>query len=377
MQVLSKTEQVEQRVRRAITEGKYSHGTQLPTEKSLMKMFGVGRVTVRTAIDALEADGLLRRRRGSGTYVNYPAAKTEIGIVGNVLDMKVTGGDFQTMVLRELQHHIRETSFRPVLHFGCGATTEEYRKSLKLFESGMLYHTAGVIGLHDLRDFDADLQGKGIPAVGISLAIPTYRHCVILDYATMLDMALDVLRSHGIEEFAYVHWQFPDEYLKPRDQHTAIDRLYKKLAEKAEVTFVPVDYGDGTDPGHSYGALNRFLEKPDRPRCLFFADDGIFAAAFPAILEHGLQAPRDVQLFSHVNIGRSFGYPVPVSGIGFDPRRIAEELWRMLTKVMAAPGMPPSSVTIEPELVPGETLLNTVPRSQAAALETKGPCPAR
>lgn len=49
--------------------GEYLPGTMLPTEAELMDEFGVSRVTIRQAMDALIQDELISRRRGSGTTV--------------------------------------------------------------------------------------------------------------------------------------------------------------------------------------------------------------------------------------------------------------------------------------------------------------------
>lgn len=52
-----------------ITRGVYSVGSVLPGEQKLAVQLGVSRVTVRRAMDALEADGLVERRAGAGTTV--------------------------------------------------------------------------------------------------------------------------------------------------------------------------------------------------------------------------------------------------------------------------------------------------------------------
>ncbi|MCC1491258.1 GntR family transcriptional regulator [Cognatishimia sp. F0-27] len=56
-----------------ITGGVLSPGTALPGEQRLAAQFGVSRVTVRRALEALDSDGLIDRRVGSGTMVR-PAA---------------------------------------------------------------------------------------------------------------------------------------------------------------------------------------------------------------------------------------------------------------------------------------------------------------
>jgi GntR family transcriptional regulator len=47
-------------------------GALLPSERVLAERFGVARMTVRWAIDALESQGLVRRVPGRGTFVEHP-----------------------------------------------------------------------------------------------------------------------------------------------------------------------------------------------------------------------------------------------------------------------------------------------------------------
>ena len=53
----------------AIARGDYPVGAQLPTEFTLMRMFGASRFTIREALAELRAAGLISSRRGSGTVV--------------------------------------------------------------------------------------------------------------------------------------------------------------------------------------------------------------------------------------------------------------------------------------------------------------------
>ena len=52
-----------------ITSGEYPVGRRLPSERELALSFGVSRPTVREAIIALEVDGLVEVRMGSGVHV--------------------------------------------------------------------------------------------------------------------------------------------------------------------------------------------------------------------------------------------------------------------------------------------------------------------
>ena len=63
-----------QRLQRRIAAGKFRTGERLPTESELMRMFGVGRSTVREAVRMLSDRGFLNVRQGAGTFVAAPAA---------------------------------------------------------------------------------------------------------------------------------------------------------------------------------------------------------------------------------------------------------------------------------------------------------------
>jgi len=56
-------------LRRAIADGRYPIGAQLPTEHELCEQLGVSRFTIREAIRVLSTAGLLRRKPRAGTIV--------------------------------------------------------------------------------------------------------------------------------------------------------------------------------------------------------------------------------------------------------------------------------------------------------------------
>lgn len=62
--------QVADDLRAGIAAARFGEGDQLPTESALCETYGVSRFTVREALRRLQAEGLIRRRRGSGTVVD-------------------------------------------------------------------------------------------------------------------------------------------------------------------------------------------------------------------------------------------------------------------------------------------------------------------
>lgn len=64
--------QIADQISALISEGEYSAGSRLPAERDLAKQLGVSRPSVREALIALEVEGMLDVRVGSGIYVTHP-----------------------------------------------------------------------------------------------------------------------------------------------------------------------------------------------------------------------------------------------------------------------------------------------------------------
>jgi GntR family transcriptional repressor for pyruvate dehydrogenase complex len=62
-------EEIVNQIKEAIGNGRFAPGDQLPGERDLAEMFGVGRTSVREALRALEAEGLVFIRQGQGTFI--------------------------------------------------------------------------------------------------------------------------------------------------------------------------------------------------------------------------------------------------------------------------------------------------------------------
>ena len=68
--------QVRDLVLERITSGTWKPGTMLPAEVDLARELGISSGTVRKALDALEAEHVVSRRQGKGTFVNDSTMQT-------------------------------------------------------------------------------------------------------------------------------------------------------------------------------------------------------------------------------------------------------------------------------------------------------------
>lgn len=72
-------------LRRRITSGRYPAQTRLPAERDLALEFGVSRGTLRKALAVIEAEGLVWRHVGKGTFVGQPAVRVPLPFELNAL----------------------------------------------------------------------------------------------------------------------------------------------------------------------------------------------------------------------------------------------------------------------------------------------------
>lgn len=73
-------------------------GTPAPSERDLVDRFGVARMTVRQALDALVGEGVLERHPGRGTFVAGPR-RTPTGVRGLTDDLARRGVVVETRTL--------------------------------------------------------------------------------------------------------------------------------------------------------------------------------------------------------------------------------------------------------------------------------------
>lgn len=67
-------------IRRAIDEGRLRPADALPSERDMANGVGVSRVTIRKAIQGLVAEGVIRQRHGSGTFVAERGGRVQQGL---------------------------------------------------------------------------------------------------------------------------------------------------------------------------------------------------------------------------------------------------------------------------------------------------------
>lgn len=64
--------QLKNSIKKAILANRLKDQEELPSENTLVSLFDISSTVVKSAYDALEAEGFINRIRGKGTYVHHP-----------------------------------------------------------------------------------------------------------------------------------------------------------------------------------------------------------------------------------------------------------------------------------------------------------------
>lgn len=74
--------QVERQIRKQIENGELNAGDFIPSEAELMETFNVSRITIRKALERLEEDGIIIKKRGSKSIVSNHVSRNRESVIG-------------------------------------------------------------------------------------------------------------------------------------------------------------------------------------------------------------------------------------------------------------------------------------------------------
>jgi GntR family transcriptional repressor for pyruvate dehydrogenase complex len=200
-------------------EGKYRPGDKLPTERALMDQFGVGRNTVREAIQALVALGAVSVRPGTGTTVlaTQPSA---------VLGPEVLAALFQDTTLDDLYEFRRTLETDVAFKAAERATADDIQRAeaalaaydqrladgQPVYQADIDFHRALAVATHNaiyVKMSDALLE-LIIPARKATDQVPEATLRAVTQHRHILDAVInrdpDAARMHMQEHIESAIW---------------------------------------------------------------------------------------------------------------------------------------------------------------------------
>lgn len=114
-----------------ITEGKLLPGEKLPSERRLTDLFGVGRSSLREALNTLETLGFIEIKKRKGNYVKNMDGAVSLNPLKKIMQV-----DQKRIVeLYEVRRSIEQSSAREAAENRTEADLEAIRKALEAFKS--------------------------------------------------------------------------------------------------------------------------------------------------------------------------------------------------------------------------------------------------
>ena len=205
--------QIADQLAELIRNGEFKAGDRLPSERDLSQQFGVSRASVREALIALEIDGLIDVRVGTGVFVNAaPAANSQSAALAEP-------GPFEVLAARALIE--AETAALAAVH-GSAEDHDRIRETLALMRDEMKATGAGLHAdeLFHLRI--AEASGNGA-LVHLVKQLWSFRYSAMF---RKLDEHFDTQarHAHAIEEHRRVV-----EAIERRDAEAARDAIRAHL----------------------------------------------------------------------------------------------------------------------------------------------------
>jgi GntR family transcriptional repressor for pyruvate dehydrogenase complex len=178
---VQRSAEVREQLQAAIESGRFAAGDRLPSERELVEMTGVSRVSVREAIRALEAIGLVEVVHGRGSFVAKPREAKETGLREWLADH----GD-ELMVLLRLRGAVHELAAERAAEIGDREAIAEVRAAYDAFvaadpedgaalaDTDRAFHVAVARASHSsmLEDFTQNLHAHLVESHRLTFASP-------------------------------------------------------------------------------------------------------------------------------------------------------------------------------------------------------------
>jgi GntR family transcriptional repressor for pyruvate dehydrogenase complex len=170
-----RADQVRERLVELMRNGDFKAGDKLPTEQQLMAMFGVGRSSVRAAIQSLVGLGVIELRPGLGSFVRPFSIDDVIGLVQGAVQL-----DYSTALhLHEVRAMLETTAARLAARRRTPVDLDEMRRQIDRYNLEL--ETGNLEG-----SIDADISFH-------RALVSSAKNPVLI---SLLDSISDVLRDH-------------------------------------------------------------------------------------------------------------------------------------------------------------------------------------
>ena len=342
---------------REIAEGRYRPGDRLPSEAQLCERFSASRITVAKAIQALQRDGLVNRRPGSGTYVQEvkTSDRHQFGLLIPQLGSTEIFEPICQGIMRAplAKSHVLLWGYAP--GEGENDSEETGRMAEQLCRQFIDQKVSGVFFAPLEYTVDREATNRRIvdmlarantPVILLDRSLESYPKRSELDLVGIDNgRAGYVLTQHlwqqGARRIVFVARQ--------RSASTIVERIggYQFALNEIQSGARPrVLLGDVNDAAFVHSVL-----ADDRPDAIICGNDLTAARLMRSLLDQGIHIPEDIRIAGFDDVSYSKFLPVPLTTIRQDCSEIGRAALSLMLGRLQEQPRPGWDVRVPFELV--------------------------
>jgi len=347
----NKYKKIFEQLQQAIAEGKYKEGQRIPSETQLSRTCGASRLTVARALKDLEAQGIIERRPGSGSYVRH-----QVRVEGRTFGLLIPELG-QTEIFEPICQGMARASRTTHDELLWGAATHDAesheQQALQLAEYYISKDVSGVFFApleYTARRLEVnqrileDFQRTGIPVVLLDRDVcpyPQRSHCdlVGIDNRRAGFLVTQHLFRQGCGRVIFFGW--------PNSAATVDQRIagYREAVRQAGHPEI-VEIGDA----ESRESIARLLTK-HRPDGFVCANDRTAGQVMVRLNELGVEIPGKVKITGIDDTKYSSILHVPLTTVRQPCHDIgAAAVWTMIERI-EHPNMPARDILLDCQLI--------------------------
>lgn len=314
---------LKQVIRDKIYRGEFAVDGFLPTEHALASAFHVSRQTVSRAMNDLRVEGLITRHRGRGTQMRKDApASSSIGILTYLNQTVPIASAYTLNIMRASLNRLCELGEQPTMYATYGTDTHGnvHKHAQRVIDHcgrGRLRYLI-VESTYNAGEVESALSRWGVAVVGSHLERPLSRYNFGADTDPLTEEGLCHLVNRGLRKVAF---------MDGKPWHVEVKRqmcAYMRVMEEKRLAIRPgwLRIDQVPTPRSGYEEFFRLWTMDDRPEAILIADDIMAMGATRAMVELGVNVPRDLTVMVQTVRWSGLVFPVPIVALEVDPEPV-------------------------------------------------------
>jgi DNA-binding LacI/PurR family transcriptional regulator len=283
--------QFAENLKEKICSGEYAPFYRLPTEDEFIGIYGISRVTVRSSLKKLEAEGYIHRIKGKGTFVSQHITKGKniiLAVSASALGNNLLLHGLLAGAVVRAQEEGAQVQF---------ATNVQLKNAIDASIHNASFQT-GVLFLRN-RDFDPDLvafiEKEGTPyLIEGSKNYPRY-NWMDIDNRDAMRQVVDHLYGLGRRKFSIFHMKKKKGiHSHFFERHEAVlKRLLELKIPPSDITTVSFPVGAEMER-MAYELSPAFFKTSKRPDAIICVSDFLASGLILWLERNGYKIPEDV-----------------------------------------------------------------------------------